>query len=256
MKILPCKIRMFFPLILLIGMTDPMLAQTDAERIEQLEAKTARIAQELSALRAELAQAKIVVEATSVETLRGEVQQTRQIAIRAANEWKNTSSVTHLAGYASADYIAPQGGNSAFTSDFNPMFHYMYDDRLLWESELAISLGDNGETEVELEYSTIDLFLNDNLILVAGKFLSPLGNFRQNLHPSWINKLTSAPAGFGHDGAAPTADIGVQLRGGMNVLNNNRVTYAAYVANGPMLVGEDGVVHGIETEGVANDADD
>lgn len=242
-----------------LGGASPGWAQSDADRIAELEAKTAAMAEALEALQDELAQARESGSVRGTEELRSEVikaTQYAQRAQRAATEWKDTTSVTHLAGYASADYVEPEDGNGAFTSNFNPMFHYMYSDRLLWESELAIELDENGETEVVLEYSTIDIFLNDNLVLVAGKFLSPLGNFRQNLHPSWINKFSSAPPGFGHDGAAPAADIGLQLRGGANLFGNRKLTYAGYIANGPMLVGEDGEIHGIETEGVASDADD
>ena len=245
--------------LMLFAVTTPAVAQDGSSRISDLEAKMSAMAEELAILKDELAAAKTSGQTADIQSMQADVKAAKQIAERAtqsANEWKESTSVTHLAGYASADYIDPQNGNSAFTANFNPMFHYMYGDRLLWESELAITLDENGETEVELEYSTIDIFLNDNLILVAGKFLSPLGNFRQNLHPSWINKLPSAPPGYGHDGAAPAADIGVQLRGGMNLFEQSKLTYAGYIANGPKLIGEDGEIHGIETEGVASDADD
>ena len=237
----------------------PNWAQTDAERIAELEAKTTAMAEALQALQKELAAAKEAGSMSGVEELRSEIVLATRYAEQAvvsANEWKNTMSATHLAGYASADYIEPEDGTGAYTANFNPIFHYLYGDRLLWESELAIELDENGEAVVELEYSNINMFLNDYLILVAGKFQSPLGQFRQNLHPSWINKFASAPPGFGHDGAAPAADIGLQLRGGVNVFGNRTLTYAGYVANGPKLIGEDGEIHGIETEGIASDPDD
>jgi len=100
------------------------------------------------------------------------------------------------------------------------------------------------------------VFLNDNMVLIAGKFLSPVGNFRQNMHPSWINKLPSAPPGFGHDGAAPLADVGGQLRGGLKMGERGKLTYAGFVGNGPKLEGEDGEIHGIDTDGFAGDPDD
>ena len=211
-------------------------AQTDASRIEALEAKADAMVAELAALRAELEQAKESESAQELNSLRAETAAARQAAQRAeksAAEWKDSASVTHLAGYASADYISPENGNAAFAANFNPMFHYQYNDKILWEAELEIEVEENGDTEIGLEYSSIDLFLNDNLILVAGKFLSPLGNFRQNMHPSWINKLPSAPPGFGHDGAAPIAEVGVQLRGGATVGQLGKVTYAGYVGNAP-----------------------
>lgn len=243
----------------LLLLSTPVLAQTDASRIDELEAKTLEMESELSALRADLEAAKKTASAQELQTLRAETTAARQAAQRAevsANEWKNTTSVTHLAGYASADYASPENGNAAFVANFNPMFHFQYSDRILWEAELEIEVEEDGDTEIGLEYSTIDLFLNDNLILMAGKFLSPLGNFRQNLHPSWINKLPSAPPGFGHDGAAPIAEVGLQLRGGVNVGQRRKITYAGYVGNGPKLEGEDGEIHGIDTDGFAGDADD
>jgi len=237
----------------------PAAAQTDASRINDLEAKTAAMAEELEVLRQELEAAKESESAEAVQSIRAESTAARQAAQRAeqsADEWKNTTSVTHLAGYASADYVSPENGNSAFVANFNPMFHFQYGDRILWEAELEIEVEEDGDTEIGLEYSSIDIILNDNMVLLAGKFLSPIGNFRQNMHPSWINKLPSAPPGFGHDGAAPLAEVGVQLRGGLSVGGQGKVTYAGFVGNGPKLEGEDGEIHGIDTDGFAGDADD
>ena len=238
----------------------PTLAQTDATRIAELEAKTAAMAEELAALRAGLDKAKQTGSVGDLRMLRTEVinaTQTAQRAEKSASEWKNSTSVTHLAGYAAAGYTDQKNGTGSFSAaNFNPIFHFQYGDRVLWESELEFEIGENGETEVALEYSTIDIFLNDYLVFLAGKFISPLGNFRQNLHPSWINKLPSAPPGFGHDGAAPLADVGFQLRGGILIGEQSKLTYSGYVGNGPKLEGEDGELHGVDTDGFAGDADD
>lgn len=242
-----------------LAIAPPAFAQPDTGRIEELESKTEEMASELDSLRKELQAAKQAAASATVEGLRAETAAARQAAQRAeaaANEWKNTTSVTHLAGYASADYVSPENGNAAFIANFNPMFHFQYSDRILWEAELEIEVEENGETGIGLEYTTIDLFLNENMILLAGKFLSPLGNFRQNLHPSWINKLPSAPPGFGHDGAAPLAEVGLQLRGGFNFGQQRKITYAGFIGNGPKLEGEDGEIHGIDTDGFAGDPDD
>ena len=85
--------------------TTSALAQTDATRLEELEAKTATLVNELAALRAELAEVKQTGSVGDVQTLRSEMIQATQTAQRAeksANEWKNTTAVTHLAGYAAA----------------------------------------------------------------------------------------------------------------------------------------------------------
>jgi hypothetical protein len=141
---------------------------------------------------------------------------------------------------------------------FSPIFHFQYRDLVMLESELEIEVEDDGETKTALEYLTLDWFINDYMMLVAGKFLSPIGQFRQNLHPSWINKLASAPPGFGHDGAAPVSDIGFQLRGGFPI-GEVRTNYAVFVSNGPELKAEfeDGEfeLDGVEAEGFGTDVD-
>jgi len=244
----------------MIFSTLPAFAQTDAARIVELEAKTAALAEALAEVRAELDQVKQAGSVGELATLRTDVTKVTQMAQRAeksANEWKNTTAVTHLAGYAAAGYTSEKNGTDSFdVANFNPIFHFQYGDRILWESELEVEVEEDGSTNVALEYSSIDIFLNDNLMLIAGKFISPLGNFRQNVHPAWINKLPSAPVGFGHDGAAPLAEVGVQLRGGMLVGDNRRITYAGYIGNGPKLEGEDGELHGIDSDGFTGDADD
>lgn len=215
------------------------------------------MAAELVELRAELVRAKEQGAVADTASLHEETVAARQSAHRAektASEWKDTTAVTHLAGYASADYISPENGASAFAGNFNPNFHFQYNDKILWEAELEFEVEEDGATDIGLEYSSIDLLLTDNLVLVAGKFLSPIGTFRQNLHPSWINKLPSTPPGFGHDGAAPLAEVGIQLRGGVGV--GGRFTYSGDVGNGPKLIAEGGEIHAAETEGFAGDADD
>lgn len=245
--------------VMLSVATMPALAQDRASRIGDLEAKMSAMAEELAILRDELAAARTSEESANLEAMQADINAAKQIAelaTQSANEWKDVTSVTHISGYASADYVSPENGNAAFIANFNPMFHFLLNDKVLWEAELEIEVEENGDTAIGLEYTTVDIFLNDSMTLVAGKFLSPVGNFRQNLHPSWINKLPSAPPGFGHDGAAPISEVGLQLRGVALAGDNSRFTYAAYVGNGPKLEGEDGEIHAIEAEGFAGDPDD
>jgi len=97
--------------------------------------------------------------------------------------------------------------------------------------------------DIELEYAAGTLFLNDYMGLQMGKFMSPLGQFVQNIHPSWINKLPSAPLGFGHDGAAPTSNLGIALRGGLPKIADTRSNYVVFISNAPSFgVADDGDV--------------
>lgn len=158
----------------------------------------------------------------------------------------------HMSGYADVGYANGNNSDGFTVGSFSPIFQYQYRDLVMLESELEIKIADDGETEIALEYLTVDLFLGDYLTLIGGKFLSPIGQFRQNQHPSWINKLASAPPGFGHDGAAPVSEVGLQARGGFPV-GNMFANYAAYIGNGPELNStfEDGEfeLEGIEAEG-------
>ena len=243
----------------LLLLAAPVLAQTDAGRVDELEARMASLAAELAALRAELEQSKQSGSAAEIEAMKADIDTAKQAAVKAtqsAAEWNDVTSVTHISGYASVDYISADNEPAVFVANFNPMFHFLYDNKVLWEAELEVEVDENGETQLGLEYTTVDLFLNDKLTLVAGKFLSPLGNFRQNLHPSWINKLPFAPPGFGHDGAAPVSEIGIQLRGVAPVGSSGKIVYAAYVGNGPKIEGDDGEIHAVEAEGFASDPDD
>ncbi len=180
--------------------------------------------------------------------------------VHSSAEWRSPSTLIHMAGYADTGYASVEGGDDSFVvGSFSPIFHFQYRDIVMLESELEFEVGEDGETETNLEYLTIDWFINDYTALVVGKFLSPVGQFRQNLHPSWINKLPSAPPGFGHDGAAPVSDVGAQLRGGFPA-GNMRANYALYVSNGPELnaVTEDGAdfeLEGIRAEGFGSDSD-
>jgi hypothetical protein len=193
-----------------------------------------------------------------VESLQGQVTALSS-EVQQAAEWKNPNTLVHLAGYADVGYMKKEGEDGSFlVGRFAPIFHYQYRDTVMMEAELEFEVGEDGETEVALEYMTIDWFLNDYAALVAGKFLSPVGQFRQNLHPSWINKMTTAPPGFGHDGAAPVSDLGLQVRGGFPV-GGMRANYAVFVSNGPEINAEieDGEyeLDGVAAEGFNRDVD-
>lgn len=151
----------------------------------------------------------------------------------------------HVAGYADATFevVSSMGdmATSFSTARFNPAFLFQHKELVLLEAEAEISVDDDGETEVELEYAQADLFIHDNLTLVLGQFLSPVGQFQERLHPSWINRMADAPPGFGHDGVQPTSELGIMARGGISI-GGSLVTYAVAIGNGPTVAHEGGVV--------------
>jgi hypothetical protein len=252
---------------LVLTMVLPLSAMAD-EKYDELQATVELLQQQLQQVQETLKQyqenaASKEEVAELKEQVSNSVSKEEVLALETevaqASEWKNPNTLIHMSGYADVGYANAENSDGSFNvGTFSPIFHYQYRDLVMLESELEFEVTDEGETELALEYLTVDLFLNDYLALVGGKFLSPIGQFRQNLHPSWINKLASAPPGFGHDGAAPVSELGFQARGGFPV-GDMFANYAAYIGNGPELIStfEDGEfeLQGIEGEGFGKDVD-
>lgn len=160
----------------------------------------------------------------------------------------------HFSGYADIAWARSAGGDSAATLTLAPILHLGVGERLFFEAELEGEADTRGAREGGVEYATANWLLGDHAALVVGKFLSPVGSFFGNQHPSWINRLPSAPPGFGHGGAAPLTDVGVQLRGGID-RGQQSLNYAAYVANGPRMRIEGMGDVDLELEGAVRDPD-
>jgi len=211
------------------------------ERIEQMEAELAQLRERLEQAEAQAAQAQATAEA------RPPVVTVPPMSEPSRGLWRPSVSdvAVQFGGYADVSAAisdsASNGDVSFSAGSFNPLLLVQYRDLLLFEGEAELEIGSNGETELALEYTQLDIFLHDNATLVVGKFLSPVGQFQERLHPSWINRLADAPAGFGHDGVQPASEVGVQLRGGVP-LGSSRLTYAAAIGNGPRLNGAGAVM--------------
>ncbi len=126
---------------------------------------------------------------------------------------------------------------STYLVQFNPVFHFRLTDHLHFNAELEIELDDGGETEIELEFATIDYLLNDWLTLSAGKFFTPFNVFGAHLHPAWINKMASRPVIYDKNkGVIPVmTDVGVMLSGGAPLWSeDSKFNYAVYTGNGPI----------------------
>lgn len=223
------------------------------------------LAQDADALRREVDALKKQVEelrqairqapapAAEIQALRREVQE----VAKSAGEFRGVSSTKHFAGYADVGYADSKKGPGAFdVARFNPAFHYQYQDLVLLDAELEIATSQNGTTETGLEFATIALLVHDYAAVYAGKFNSGIGQFRQNLHPGWINRLPSVPVGFGHDQAAPTSEVGAGVRGALP-FGSMRATYDVWLGNGPRLelnaAGDE--IEMIEASGATGNAD-
>lgn len=247
------RLRLKKAAVAVIAATLPLSASA-ADPIEALQRQIDVLQKQLEELRNQVQQQKQA--AAGNQELAKEVDALKQ-EVKSAAEWKAQNTAVHLAGYGDLGYTDAKSASGTFTPfSFNPILHYQYKDLLLAEAELSLTVDEEGETETELEYASLNLFLHDYVALGAGKFLSPIGQFRQNLHPSWINKLPSAPVGFGHGQAAPLAEVGVQLHGGIPLARgDNRLHYALFVGNGPALDIMGDEIEMIETPGLGTDSD-
>jgi len=147
------------------------------------------------------------------------------------------NAIVNLTGYGGVDYTQMDDRDGEYAALIAPILHLQYGDKWFFDTEVEFSLSQDGETDAMVEYATANYFLNDYMTIVAGQFMSPIGTFKQNLHPTWINRLPTMPIGFGHAGAAPTSDFGLQLRGALP-LGKVRSSYALYVSTGPELIAE------------------
>ncbi len=154
-----------------------------------------------------------------------------------ANYLKPGKSKFMLRGYYHTGFENITTGNEE-ESIFNPgniapILMYKQSDRLFFEAEFEGEFED-GNFELGLEYANVSYVLNDYAIVRAGKFLLPFGTFMEKLHPAWINRLSTAPLGYGHDGILPTSEIGVELRGAFYT-GSIKLNYQLYAINGPQL---------------------
>lgn len=157
--------------------------------------------------------------------------------IYAQQDTNSNTTQFMIRGYGSASYTSlnDEGTKeSSFnTGSFAPIFLFKMSSKLLFEAEMEFAY-ENGELETVLEYANVMYTLNDYMTVRAGKFLLPFGTFVERLHPSWINKLSTMPLGFGHDGITPSSGIGIELRGAFTI-SGSKFNYSFYSTNGPTL---------------------
>lgn len=153
------------------------------------------------------------------------------------NEFTPSKSQFMIRGYGHTGFDSfKTNGETESTFNggtFSPIFLFKHSDRLMFETELEFNI-QGGEVEVGFEYADVMYVMNKFMTVRAGKFLLPFGTFMERLHPSWINRLTSKPLGFGHDGIAPSSGVGVELRGAFDI-QGSKWNYAIYATNGPTL---------------------
>lgn len=152
-----------------------------------------------------------------------------------ANEEYTKPGTTNflMRGYSHSGFQSIDGNSSFVSGQFAPILLWQHGDKILFESELEIEFEGNG-VQFALEYANISYILNDYLTLRIGNFLTPFGAFNDRIHPAWINKLSTAPLGMGHDPVGPTSEFGAEIRGASQVVSS-KINYSFYLSNGAIL---------------------
>lgn len=180
-----------------------------------------------------------------------------------------TSGRFAIAGYGDVTYTDTDLGNDTFSTKLAPIFLFQLNDQIHVEAELEYTLNNDGTTDTAVEYADMHYFLTDYTTLTAGKFLLPFGQFGQNLHPSWINRLPSSPGIYGGhhstglmEGLIPIlSDVGISVQYIHKFSNNLKFYVDLYLVNGvgeEAGHGEDEALddHGDEIADHADEADD
>ncbi|MDP1725289.1 MAG: hypothetical protein Q8M15_00795 [Bacteroidota bacterium] len=138
-----------------------------------------------------------------------------------------------LRGFTQFGFDASDENINFNMTSFNPVLLWRHGDRFLIEAELEMEYMSN-QFEINLGYANASYIVTKGLVVRAGKFLIPFGTFGERFHPSWVNKFASQPLGFGHDGIAPSGDLGIEVRGGFQ-LGSSKLNYSLYAVNGPRI---------------------
>jgi hypothetical protein len=217
--------------------------EQDEKKIEDLEQKVGEIQGQNQQLKA--ANQKLQTETTTkIDTL-----QTKVDAPLATSQFGDAferylgSHTFTITGAAGGDFIYNQqssaldglhsASQNSFFFDWEPMVLYRPTDWILFQGVLSAGFGSTG-TGTDLSTADFQIFLNDYMTVVAGLVDQPFGDWYEDQSPMWVNRFVTAPLPFGVEAVVPPAELGVQLRGGMQFGKLGQdFDYTVWGGNGP-----------------------
>ena len=147
-----------------------------------------------------------------------------------------------IAGDAAIGFTNQQKTDSTFYANVSPLILWQPTDRLLFETAFGFGVSTDGNsnssTSVTLGIADASFIVNDYLIVGGGLFVVPFGQYHNHFDPPWINKLPDDPLVFGANAIAPVSEVGIFARGAAP-LCTMKITYDAYLTNGPQLITRD-----------------
>ncbi len=229
--------------------------QQQAQQIQDLQKAHDQDQQEIQQLKQQVSTNEVTTSETQkkLEDTQKKVEETQQTAAAAQEAASKLQPIhpvpsegilaTHnftLAGDAEVQYGKADGQHGSFgLADFAPIFLYRANDNILFEAGFDVQLqsnhpGGSGETTtLNMSFATLDYLFNDDVTVVAGKMLLPLGTYSER-GAGWLNKIPDDPL---PRSLLPGAGVGLQLRGARSIGDSGQmVTYAIYGVNGPQSV--------------------
>jgi hypothetical protein len=214
----------------------------DEELVQQLEGKVTRLEKQNE----QLEKSTQVIETTSRKLAAQTSEQLEQIQDHASQSTTSSEFAQQLHDYlgehtftlvgdAAGTFIYDRkAGTNTFNLEFQPIILYRLNDWILFEGSIAAALPVGSNADFELPVATAQIFLNDYMVINAGIFDQPFGDFYEDQGPVWVNRLITAPLPYGVEALVPPTDIGVQLRGGLQWGSLGQdLDYTAWIANGP-----------------------
>jgi gas vesicle protein len=258
------------------------MAVTDEEframqqEIQDLKKDRQEDKQEIQKLKDQLGATQKTTDETQkkVEETQKKVEETQQTAAAAADAAAKIQPIhavpsegilaTHnfsIVGDAEVQFAKTEGQHSSFMlADFAPIFLFRASDNVLLEAGFDIGLHNNFDssgtrqagksTSVDLSFATLDYLFNDDVTLVVGDMLLPLGTYTER-GAGWLNKIPDDPL---PRSVLPSSGVGIQLRGSRAIGDSGQmVTYAIYGANGPSSADGTGDATALDLDGNVGD---
>jgi len=110
--------------------------------------------------------------------------------------------------------------------EFSPMFLWRHNSNVLFEFEPSFT----GGSTLGVNWADVSYVAAPGLIIRAGYFVLPFGNYTKRLAAGWIDKLAVDPQGNGPAGS----DFGIEVEGGLP-LGSAKMNYDISLTNGLQL---------------------
>jgi hypothetical protein len=220
--------------------TGDTVSRAEYDRLKQEQDEMRKELEELKRQRAadQAAAAKAPTTGFATQDDLNDVDNTIKLIKKDLERQRIGTSQFFIAGDADVGFVASRHSPSTFEAGLAPLILWRPTDRILVEGAFDIGIDtdsdNNSSTSFDLTIANISFLLNDNLAVGGGLFVVPFGVYHNHFDPPWINKFPDDPLPFGDGGIAPGSEVGFYVRGA-SPLGSTKITYDAYVTNGPNL---------------------